>query len=119
VGLFSYGSGLCSSMYSLRISSNATPGSPLSRLIDNLSHIKQLLDQRTKVSPEDFAHIMETREQNNHEGEVICSYLLNQYVKWNFKGSHSDPCVPFCFILATSVFSYSKSMKTFVACTRF
>jgi hydroxymethylglutaryl-CoA synthase len=81
VGLFSYGSGLCSSMYSLHISSNAKPGSPLSRLIDNLSHIKKLLDQRTKVSPEEFAHIMEIREQNHHKGKVICSYLLNQYEK--------------------------------------
>jgi len=67
VGLFSYGSGLCSSMYSLHISSNATPGSPLSQLIDSLSHIKQLLDQRTKVSPEEFEHIMKTREQNHHK----------------------------------------------------
>jgi len=71
VGLFSYGSGLCSSMYSLRISSNATPGSPLSQLIDSLSHIKQLLDQRTKVSPEEFAQVMETRERNHHKGKDI------------------------------------------------
>jgi hydroxymethylglutaryl-CoA synthase len=67
VGLFSYGSGLCSSMYSLRFSSDTTPGSPFSRLIDSLSHIKELLGQRTKVSPEEFAHIMETREQNHHK----------------------------------------------------
>nr|BAM38487.2 3-hydroxy-3-methylglutaryl coenzyme A synthase-2 [Nasutitermes takasagoensis] len=67
VGLFSYGSGLCSTMYSLHISSNATPGSPLSRLIGNISHIKQLLDQRTKVSPEEFAQVMEIREQNHHK----------------------------------------------------
>jgi Hydroxymethylglutaryl-coenzyme A synthase C terminal. len=72
-------------MYSLRISSNATPGSPLSQLIDNLSHIKQLLDQRTKVSPEEFEHIMETREQNHHKGKVTFSCLLNQYKKWHFK----------------------------------
>jgi hydroxymethylglutaryl-CoA synthase len=85
VGLFSYGSGLCSSMYSLHISSNATPGSPLSRLIGNISHIKQLLDQRTKVSPEKFAKVMETREQNHHKGKVTCSYLLNQYEKLYFK----------------------------------
>ena len=81
MGLFSYGSGLCSSMYSLCISSNAKPGSPLSRLIGNLSHIKQLLDQRTKVSPEEFARVMDIREQNHHKGKVICSCLLNQYEK--------------------------------------
>jgi hydroxymethylglutaryl-CoA synthase len=75
VGLFSYGSGLCSSMYSLRISSNARPGSPLSRLIDSLSHIKPLLDQRTRVSPEEFAHIMDIREENHHKGKVICSFF--------------------------------------------
>lgn len=81
MGLFSYGSGLCSSMYSLRFSSDTTPGSPFSRLIDSLSHIKELLGQRTKVSPEEFAHIMETREQNHHKGKVIGSYVLNQYEK--------------------------------------
>jgi hydroxymethylglutaryl-CoA synthase len=69
VGLFSYGSGLSSSMYSLRISSNASPGSSLNRLIENLSHIKPLLYQRQKVTPEEFTHTMEIREQNHHKGK--------------------------------------------------
>jgi hydroxymethylglutaryl-CoA synthase len=74
VGLFSYGSGLASSMYSLRISSNVRPGSPLNNLVESLSHIKPLLDQRKKVTPEDFAQIMEIREQNHHKGKVKCPF---------------------------------------------
>jgi hydroxymethylglutaryl-CoA synthase len=71
VGLFSYGSGLSSTMYSLCISSNTSPDSSLNRLIENLSHIKPLLDQRQRAAPEDFACIMEIREQNHHKGKVI------------------------------------------------
>jgi hydroxymethylglutaryl-CoA synthase len=63
-------------MYSLRISSNARPGSSLDRLIENLSHIKPLLDQRKKVTPEEFAQIMEMREQNHHKGKVKCPYSV-------------------------------------------
>ncbi|KDR15853.1 hydroxymethylglutaryl-CoA synthase 1-like isoform X2 [Zootermopsis nevadensis] len=67
VGLFSYGSGLSSTMYSLRISSKIGPGSSLHRLIANLSHIKPLLDQRRKAAPEYFSYVMEIREQNHHK----------------------------------------------------
>jgi hydroxymethylglutaryl-CoA synthase len=63
-------------MYSLRISSNARPGSSLNRLIENLSPIKQLLDQRKRVTPEEFAQIMEIREQNHHIGKVKCLFSL-------------------------------------------
>jgi 3-hydroxy-3-methylglutaryl CoA synthase len=76
VCLFSYGSGLASSMYSLRISSNARPGSSLNRLVENLSHIKPLLDQRKRVTPEEFAQIMEIREQNHHKGKVKYSFSV-------------------------------------------
>nr|P54961.1 RecName: Full=Hydroxymethylglutaryl-CoA synthase 1; Short=HMG-CoA synthase 1; AltName: Full=3-hydroxy-3-methylglutaryl coenzyme A synthase 1 [Blattella germanica]ALM02099.1 hydroxymethylglutaryl-CoA synthase 1 [synthetic construct]CAA52032.1 hydroxymethylglutaryl-CoA synthase [Blattella germanica] len=67
VALFSYGSGLASSMFSLRISSDASAKSSLQRLVSNLSHIKPQLDLRHKVSPEEFAQTMETREHNHHK----------------------------------------------------
>ncbi|XP_069693190.1 hydroxymethylglutaryl-CoA synthase 1-like [Periplaneta americana] len=67
VALFSYGSGLASSMFSLKISSNKDAGSALSRLVSNLSHIKVLLQKREKVSPQEFANVMDIREQNHHK----------------------------------------------------
>lgn len=75
MGLFSYGSGLSSTMYSLCISSNTSPGSPLNRLVANLSHIRPLLDQRQRIAPEDFARVMEIREQNHHKGKVAHSFI--------------------------------------------
>ena len=67
IALFSYGSGLASSMFSLRISSDSGPESSLHRLVTSLDHIKPLLDKRHKVPAEEFARIMETREHNHHK----------------------------------------------------
>jgi hydroxymethylglutaryl-CoA synthase len=67
VALFSYGSGLASSMFSLRVSLDASPGSPLKRLVENLTHIKPELELRYKISPEEFNSLMETRENNHHK----------------------------------------------------
>ena len=67
IALFSYGSGLASSMFSLRISSESGPDSALQRLVSSLEHVKPQLDKRHKVPAEEFARIMETRENNHHK----------------------------------------------------
>ncbi|KAK0181717.1 hypothetical protein PV327_003977 [Microctonus hyperodae] len=66
VGVFSYGSGLTSSMYSLTITKDAIPNSPLETLISHLSYIKPQLDARKCVAPEDYTKILEQRETNWH-----------------------------------------------------
>lgn len=63
IGVFSYGSGLASSMYSIRITSNENK---LESLKEKLKYVKPLLDQRLKVSPEEFTKLMDIREKNNH-----------------------------------------------------
>ncbi|XP_055538137.1 uncharacterized protein LOC129725847 [Wyeomyia smithii] len=63
VGVFSYGSGLASTMYSIAITSNPQD---LSSLKDQLSYVQPLLNARRKVSPEQFTKLMEIREANNH-----------------------------------------------------
>ena len=60
-------------MYSLHVSSDTTA---LSQLIDNLSHIKLLLDQRIKLLPEEFENIMDIHEQNHHKGIVEKLWLI-------------------------------------------
>jgi len=64
--LFSYGSGLASAMYSLRVSSDSSPGSPLSSLMESLLDIPTRLKARLTVSPPDFEKTMLLREKTHH-----------------------------------------------------
>lgn len=59
VGLFSYGSGLASTMYSLKI----VGGSKLNSLVDSLQYVHEALKTRTKFTPEDFTKCIEDREK--------------------------------------------------------
>ena len=63
VALFSYGSGLASSFYSIRVKSN--PG--LEKLHKNLfSDVLTRLNNRRKVDPEEFDKTMKLREDTHH-----------------------------------------------------
>lgn len=64
VALFSYGSGLASSLYSVTTTDNVNH---LRTVTDKLAHLKPLLEQRIKVAPVDFTKLMEVREHNNHK----------------------------------------------------
>lgn len=63
VGVFSYGSGLASSMYSIAITSDTQA---LATFKNSLNYVQPLLDSRQKVTPEEFTKLMEIREKNNH-----------------------------------------------------
>lgn len=67
VMLFSYGSGLAATMFSLRISDDAGPGSPLSELAASLSDLQSRLNSRTEVPPHVFAETMKLREATHHK----------------------------------------------------
>lgn len=67
VGLFSYGSGLAATMFSITVSKDCNDNSALYKLKSNLSYVKKQLDQRKKVSPEKFSSILELREKNCHK----------------------------------------------------
>ncbi|XP_076234606.1 hydroxymethylglutaryl-CoA synthase [Calliopsis andreniformis] len=66
VGVFSYGSGLCSTMYSITIANQTEEGSNLMKLISALQYIKPQLSARHKISPTDYTKVLEWREQNCH-----------------------------------------------------
>ncbi|XP_019634532.1 PREDICTED: hydroxymethylglutaryl-CoA synthase, cytoplasmic-like [Branchiostoma belcheri] len=66
VGFFSYGSGLASAMFSVRVSQDATPGSQLERLVGSFSDLQARLDSRKCFSPADFAEMMKLREDTHH-----------------------------------------------------
>lgn len=64
IALFSYGSGLASTLYSVTTTDNVNH---LRTVTDKLAHLKPLLEQREKVAPENFTKLMEVREHNNHK----------------------------------------------------
>lgn len=63
IGVFSYGSGLASTMYSISITTDAAK---LQKLLNNLAYIKPMLEQRTKISPQEFTELMDIRVHNSH-----------------------------------------------------
>ncbi|KAL8177973.1 UNVERIFIED_CONTAM: Hydroxymethylglutaryl-CoA synthase, mitochondrial [Gekko kuhli] len=66
IGVFSYGSGLAASMFSLKASENSAPGSPLEKLVSSLSDLGARLESRKCVPPEKFAEMMKIREETHH-----------------------------------------------------
>lgn len=57
IGLFSFGSGLSASMFSMKISADGTQGSPLQRLCSQLTFVNPMLERRIQVSPEDYTKV--------------------------------------------------------------
>jgi hydroxymethylglutaryl-CoA synthase len=66
VGLFSYGSGLVSSFFSLRIADDASEGSRLAQMKRTLKDVEARLNSRIKVSPAEFTEVMLLREKVHH-----------------------------------------------------
>ncbi|KAI1280377.1 Hydroxymethylglutaryl-CoA synthase, cytoplasmic [Halotydeus destructor] len=60
--VFSYGSGLAASMFSIKISENSAPGSSLHKLYQGLRPCVTRLSNRIKISPEEFSKRMKERE---------------------------------------------------------
>lgn len=67
--LFSYGSGLASSMFSITVSRDCNEDSQLAKLVGRLQYVKGMLVQREKISPEKFTSMLEIREKNNHSAD--------------------------------------------------
>ncbi|KAH8269433.1 hypothetical protein KR018_002972 [Drosophila ironensis] len=63
IGVFSYGSGLAASMYSLSVTEDAAA---FEQFVAKLDYVQPLLNSREKVAPEQFSALMEVREKNNH-----------------------------------------------------
>lgn len=63
IGLFSYGSGLASSMFSIKV----VAGQKLENLVSSLQYLHDVLKNRRQVKPIDFSKIMEIREENHNK----------------------------------------------------
>ena len=64
--LFSYGSGLASSMFSLRVSSDATPNLSLDNMLSAVKDVPKRLESRQTVVPGEFESTMKLREETHH-----------------------------------------------------
>ena len=60
---FSYGSGLASTLYALRFSSDPAH---LKRLVANVSEVPALLESRRLVPPAEFEQTLKLREETHH-----------------------------------------------------
>lgn len=66
IAMFSFGSGLCSSFYSITIH----PGAKLDKLIGHLLHIPEMLEKRHCISTSDYETIMMKRELAFNKGSI-------------------------------------------------
>ncbi|KAJ6655465.1 hypothetical protein lerEdw1_005166 [Lerista edwardsae] len=66
IGVFSYGSGLAASLFSLKVTQNSAPGSPLEKLVSSCSDLAARLDSRKCISPEKFTEMMKLREETHN-----------------------------------------------------
>ena len=67
LGLFSYGSGLVASFYSVVVSDDFGPDSPLASLKRSIKDVPSRLDARTKVPPSEFETVMKLRESVHNQ----------------------------------------------------
>ena len=63
IGVFSYGSGLAASMYSIAVTGDAQV---FKRFIAKLNYVLPMLEDRQKVEPTMFSELTEVRAKNNH-----------------------------------------------------
>ncbi|XP_025411560.1 hydroxymethylglutaryl-CoA synthase 2 isoform X1 [Sipha flava] len=66
IGVFSYGSGLASSMYSIKIVDNE-----LAYMITNLKKCIDKLEKRIRVTPEKFTEVLEIRQKSLHQAPYV------------------------------------------------
>uniref|UniRef100_F6SD16 Hydroxymethylglutaryl-CoA synthase n=1 Tax=Equus caballus TaxID=9796 RepID=F6SD16_HORSE len=83
IGVFSYGSGLAATLYSLKVTQDATPGSALDKITASLCDLKSRLDSRTCVAPDVFAENMKLREDTHH----LVNYIPQSSVDSLFEGT--------------------------------
>nr|AFK11330.1 hydroxymethylglutaryl-CoA synthase 1 [Callorhinchus milii] len=83
IGLFSYGSGFAATLFSLRVSSDPSPGSRLDKIVSSLADLQARLDSRHRIQPEAFASSMKVREETHH----LANYTPQSPVEDLFPGT--------------------------------
>lgn len=71
IGMFSYGSGMAATMYSLYFVNNANSEFNLDKLHSSLSDIPNRLNSRKKIDPAEFTAILKLREEIHHKAPYV------------------------------------------------
>jgi hydroxymethylglutaryl-CoA synthase len=90
VVMFSYGSGLASALYSLRISSDISLGSALGRIWSVLRGVPDRLRDRKTVPPVEFERIMKLREGTHHKPSYTPTGDVDDLYPGTFYLTHVD-----------------------------
>ncbi|XP_074022399.1 hydroxymethylglutaryl-CoA synthase, cytoplasmic isoform X1 [Numenius arquata] len=83
ISVFSYGSGFAATLYSIRVTQDATPGSALDKITASLSDLKTRLDSRKCIAPDVFAENMKIRQDTHH----LANYIPQCSVEDLFEGT--------------------------------
>ncbi|XP_072215017.1 hydroxymethylglutaryl-CoA synthase, cytoplasmic isoform X1 [Excalfactoria chinensis] len=83
ISVFSYGSGFAATLYSIRVTQDATPGSALDKITASLSDLKARLDSRKCIAPDVFAENMKIRQETHH----LANYIPQCSVEDLFEGT--------------------------------
>lgn len=90
IALFSYGSGLSSSMFSIKVADDAKPGSPLHKLLSQLAFINPMLERRTRVSAEDYTKVLTDMETDHKLAPYTPSAPIDALLPGTFYLTHVD-----------------------------
>ena len=71
VGLFSYGSGVCSTQLTIKVRDDESSLARFRTLQKNISYLTDLLTSREKVHPEKFVKYLKMRENAYQKGKHI------------------------------------------------
>jgi len=82
IAMFSFGSGMCSSFYSITI----RPGAKLESLINLLQHIPVMMENRQCTSTVEFENTLTNRELAYNKGSISIKVLQNYYLLLSFHG---------------------------------
>ena len=66
VALFSYGSGLAASMFSITVCPDESLRPGLTKILDYFKHVTKRLSSRIEVDPPKFVEALEVREKTHH-----------------------------------------------------
>ncbi|XP_034242856.1 hydroxymethylglutaryl-CoA synthase 1 [Thrips palmi] len=90
LALFSYGSGLSSSMFSIKVAADGKPGSPLHKLVSQLAFINPMLERRTRVPPEDYTKVLSDRESDHKLAPYTPSAPIDALLPGTYYLTHVD-----------------------------
>ncbi|KAJ1526810.1 hypothetical protein ONE63_008380 [Megalurothrips usitatus] len=90
IGLFSFGSGLSASMFSIKFAADGSPGSPLHQLCSQLAFINPMLERRTCVPPEDYTKVLADRERDHKLAPYTPSAPIDNLLPGTYYLTHVD-----------------------------